>query len=415
MNGNRSAHFRIRSWHSCWVLGVALLAGCGVESTEPAQNTVVDSEAAATHVIAEPTSIRHETAPDGQSVFAIDLPEDVAQLLRKSADLSSVFWFSGADSGVNENDQGAAPTARAFATVELDGKTLQLIPEFPLLAGQSYEVVFDPAAAAIETDFARIRHVYTHGGRPELSQPRIEAIYPTAGALPANHLKFYLVFSEPMQQGEEIFEHFRLVDLDANRDVPRPFRHTELWSADDRRLTLWFHPGRQKTGVNLNVEIGPILSEGRRYRLVVGGNWKSRAGVQLGDDFTHEFSAMAADHKQPQTSEWKVTAPPAGTNNALLCQLDEPLDWALLASGFQVVDSSNRLVAGEISVDNTQTTWSFTPEQPWRAGDFSIVVAGYVEDLAGNSLDRPFEVDLVSPKATPPKSDRSATLNFTVR
>ena len=47
-------------------------------------------------------------------------------------------------------------------------------------------------------------------------------IYPTAETLPANHLKFYLHFSEPMRQGV-FLEHCRLLD-DEGRPVPEPFR-----------------------------------------------------------------------------------------------------------------------------------------------------------------------------------------------
>ena len=48
------------------------------------------------------------------------------------------------------------------------------------------------------------------------------AVYPTAETLPANHLKFYLVFPEPMREG--IFlNHCRLLDA-RGREVlePRP-------------------------------------------------------------------------------------------------------------------------------------------------------------------------------------------------
>ena len=35
-----------------------------------------------------------------------------------------------------------------------------------------------------------------------------------------------------------------------------------------------------------------------------------------------------------------------------------------------------------------------TPQKPWVAGDYDIQINPRLEDLAGNSIERPFEVDL---------------------
>src|SRR6185436_13722943 len=96
-----------------------------------------------------------------------------------------------------------------------------------------------------------------HGAERAGMPPQITAIFPGSHTLPANHLKFYLHFSEPMRQGV-FLEHCKLLD-DHDQPVTEPFRETELWNEDGTRLTLWFHPGRQKTGVNLNVDLGPIV------------------------------------------------------------------------------------------------------------------------------------------------------------
>jgi hypothetical protein len=101
--------------------------------------------------------------------------------------------------------------------------------------------------------------------------PRLEAIYPSGDTVPANHLKFYLHFSAPMREGV-FLEHCRLLDA-TGKPVLEPFRETELWSEDHRRLTLWLHPGRQKTGVNLNDEFGPVLQPNQSYTLVISGAW----------------------------------------------------------------------------------------------------------------------------------------------
>jgi hypothetical protein len=44
-----------------------------------------------------------------------------------------------------------------------------------------------------------------------------------------------------------------------------------------------------------------------------------------------------------------------------------------------------------------ETRWDFTPRQPWVAGTYHLVANKRLEDLAGNSIGRPFEVDAVRP------------------
>lgn len=60
----------------------------------------------------------------------------------------------------------------------------------------------------------------------------------------------------------------------------------------------------------------------------------------------------------------------------------------------EVVDIQGNFVEGSIQVDRNETRWGFTPQQPWRAGDYSLSVDTTLEDLAGNRINRPFEVDV---------------------
>ena len=49
---------------------------------------------------------------------------------------------------------------------------------------------------------------------------------------------------------------------------------------------------------------------------------------------------------------------------------------------------------GEVEVLNSETQWRFRPDKPWRMGNYELRVAANLEDVAGNSLRRPFEVAL---------------------
>jgi hypothetical protein len=47
----------------------------------------------------------------------------------------------------------------------------------------------------------------------------------------------------------------------------------ELWDPGFRRLTMTFAPGRIKRGLTSNESIGPPITEGKRYTLVVDRDW----------------------------------------------------------------------------------------------------------------------------------------------
>ena len=270
-------------------------------------------------------------------------------------------------------------------TYSLAGGKLCFCPGLPLLPGQTY-------TARLERPGLNLRAEYRTAPQALAAAPQLSAIYPTSDRLPANHLKFYLVFSEPMESGV-FLRHCRLVDA-RGREVEAPFRETELLSPDGKRLTLWFHPGRQKTGVNLNVEFGPVLHEGGDYRLVIDGRWKSARGVPLGTEVTKTFRAVPALHEQLTTRGWKLAVPVAGAREPLRVTFPQPLDWATLNRMLRVTGESGGTVVGEITVARGELEWRFVPAQPWRAGRHELRVATALEDHAGNSLARPFEVNL---------------------
>ncbi len=296
---------------------------------------------------------------------------------------------------------------------EITGNKLRLLPRFPLLAGESYVATFDPAALNLKrplTSPAILTTTYRAPIDPTISQPRLTSIYPSGDVVPANHLKFYLVFSEPMRKGE-FLRRIKLIE-ESGTEVSEPFRETELWSEDERRLTLWFHPGRQKTGVNLNVELGPVLEPGKRYRLIISGDWRTQAGAQLGKVVEKPFTVGQVEHAQLKLTDWRVIPPSDGSRESLRVEFPKPLDWALLKSQIVVVSSDGLKVRGAIKIDPQETAWSFSPEKPWDAGEYQLNVGSVLEDLAGNSLARPFEVDLE--KSLEPQSPEELSLKFTI-
>lgn len=248
-----------------------------------------------------------------------------------------------------------------------------------------YEI---PASVAIRVVIAGKQFVLPAEPRTGSRTATVERVYPSGDEIPANQLKFYIHFSEPMRVGEA-WKHVRLLD-ENQRPVELAFleMEPELWDAEGRRLTVLFDPGRIKRGVLPRDEVGGALVEGRRYTLVADAAWPSRNGDGLRTTFRKTFRVVAEDRTPIKTAAWQVVNPHANTREPLIIEFGEPLDAALAARLITVPGTD-----GEIALGPAERSWRITPAEPWKAGPHEIEVDTALEDLAGNRLDRPFDFD----------------------
>jgi hypothetical protein len=255
-------------------------------------------------------------------------------------------------------------------------------PRWPLTAGLHVRAVFHPAGLApVEAGFD-----VPKAARGEAT--RIEHVYPSTDTLPANTLKLYIYFSAPMQRGEA-WQHLRLLD-EHGGPVELPFLEIdqELWDPTNTRLTVLFDPGRIKRGLLPLNESGPNIREGRRYTLSIARDWLDANGSPLAAAFNKPF-VVAADEREPvDPTKWRIAAPREGTADPLVVTFPRPLDYALLQRTVKVAG-----VPGKVMVARGETEWRFTPDAPWIAGPHELIVQTTLEDLAGNRVGRPFDVD----------------------
>ena len=286
---------------------------------------------------------------------------------------------------------------------ELSANAVRFKPRFPLERGIEYRAVFDwqtaPGTAANRVRLvAKFVVPVSRAGPPA----RVAAIYPSGGALPENLLRFYLQFSAPMSQGG-CYRYVHLRD-EAGTEIERPFLELpqELWSPDGTRLTLLFEPGRVKRGLVPRAEQGPILTAGRTYTLTVDAKWPDAEGRPLQKAVQKTFRAVQPDATQPDPRAWKIEPPPAGSREPLSVRFPEPLDQAMLHRVLHVLrlgtargaTADRTEVAGTIGIAEEETRWSFLPRDAWPSGRYVLAVSTTLEDRAGNSIGRPFEVDL---------------------
>ncbi len=212
---------------------------------------------------------------------------------------------------------------------------------------------------------------------------RVEHVYPSASVLPANELKLYIYFSAPMSRGEA-WKHIHLLD-DTGKPVPLAFLELdqELWDPGNQRLTVLFDPGRIKRGLVPTNELGSPIVEGKHYKLVIDRDWHDAQGAHLVEGFEKAFTGGPSDRVPPDPKHWNVTAPKAGTAEPLIVDFPKPMDYALLQRMLDVPG-----VRGRIAIDRDETRWSFTPDAPWKPGNYKLVADNLLEDIAGNHLDR---------------------------
>lgn len=286
-----------------------------------------------------------------------------------------------------------------LGSYRIESNTLIFEPRFPLAPGVRFRAIFEPARLP-SPDKTQAKAVVAYFTIPKANSTptnKVDRVYPTADVLPENLLKFYIHFSAAMSRGEA-YQHIHLIGPDG-KEVDLPFLRLEeeLWNRNQTRFTLFFDPGRIKRGLKPREEVGPALEEGKSYTLVIDRDWVDAEGNPLKESFRKLFKVGPPDDNPIDPKNWKLEPPTAGSLTPLRVRFPKPLDHALLERVIDITDSTGHELEGTIAVTEKETYWSFTPKKVWQAGGYHLTVDTALEDLAGNSIGRPFEIDVFHP------------------
>jgi len=279
-------------------------------------------------------------------------------------------------------------------------------PRFPFYPGQMHSAYFDltgfyrkidpnKTGPTVSLDFQVAERVLE-------AKTLVAGVFPSSNRLPANQLKFYIHFTQPMARGQA-YDHIRLFE-ESQGVVAGAFLDVdpELWDPESRRLTLFFDPGRIKRGLRPHNEDGTPLQVGRRYRLVVDPKMKDASGAPLKKAYEKVFVTGENDRRSPNYRDWQITVPPAGTSAPLVLNFAEPMEAALAQRMISLKTSQGDFVRGRISLHEGESIWNFRPDAPWNPGDYTLHFDAVMEDLAGNQLHRLFDEEMKGiPKAEP--------------
>lgn len=302
---------------------------------------------------------------------------------------------------------GAGDLPAMVGTYAIENGALIFRPRYPLSEGVRYRAVFQPPGqkTTIEQTFSR---------PPGSTTPRtrVDRVYPSADLLPSNLLRLYIYFSASMSRGEAAR---RIHVLDANgKELSQLFLPgEELWDPDVERLTMTFDPGRIKRGLTSNEKMGPPIAEGQRYTLVIDRDWPDARGVPMIEGYRKSFRGGPAVRTPPDQHAWRLAPPRSDTSDPLVVDFGRSMNYPLLQRMLQVVGPRG-VVDGTIAVDRNESEWRFTPRTAWQAGSYRFVADTRLEDLAGNRIGQPFDIDVFE-RVTEHITTETVAVPFVVR
>lgn len=292
----------------------------------------------------------------------------------------------------NEMEEYNLNAVQGRYTVQND--YLVFTPYFSFEKGLTYVARIN----APETELGFIYTDFIVGEKASVDAPSLLHIYPTSDELPENLLRFYFYFNTPMKRDQSL-QHIHLVDADGNIDnhAFMEFKQ-ELWSADGKRLTLLFDPGRIKRGVSTNLELGPALLEGKNYKIAISGTWQDVYGQELSVETTKEFVVGPAYREQIVIEEFVIQKPEVNSDDSLRILFDRLMDHALIQSMIRIEDENNNLLPGLWEASKEEKVAQFIPDSSWQKGTYRIVIDSRLEDIAGNNLNDLLDVNLTASK-----------------
>jgi hypothetical protein len=339
-------------------------------------------------LVEKPTaSVKMRTLKDGTLLVKLSGPKHpevmrIGEMDNMQEYLSGMMPVRVAD--VLETD----PPLLGEYRIELGHVTYQ--SRFPIQPGITYRAQYEDTVATFTKP----------DEKADDEQYAVSRVYPTESELPANLLKFYIEFTGPMSRGYG-YQFIKLFDQDGNEVVdPFPAIGVELWDPNQTQFTLLLDPGRIKRGIEINESMGLPLEPGKSYRLVVDGAWPDAKNRPMGTSHFKEFRVLEPDHGTPDVREWLVNKPPQNTSEPIHVEFNEPMDFSLAETMVWIEDVSGNILEGNVELSEKETRWTLTPsDHTWMPGKYAVHVHSRYEDLAGNQIEKPFEVDVESQPA----------------
>ena len=269
---------------------------------------------------------------------------------------------------------GAEPSVPLEIERQSNG-AIELVSAWPLMEGVDYQVTLGSGPRAITLPVVAAPSVAPEAG--------VARIAPGASTVPENLLRFHIFFETPMARGQ-VRDHIHLLQADGT-SVPDAFLDLrgEIWSTDQRRLTLLFDPGRIKQGVGPNRVLGAPLVAGQVYALTVDAGMRDAAGAPLSVAVQHEFTVGPPLRSAIAMQDWLLQV----DGDDLSVDFGREMDAASVARHVALVGPDGTY---ELPGNGPNPVWDLSD---WPEGTpLRLIASPLLEDVAGNTLCVPFDV-----------------------
>jgi hypothetical protein len=301
-----------------------------------------------------------------------------------------------------------------LGTYVVTGAAVRFTPQFAFDPGRQYTVRFDPAQLPGAASSAPAPIVAEIGvpARHVIPSTTVARVLPSGDTVPENLLRIYVEFTGPMGRRSGI-THMKLLGADG-REIEGVFLPLdyEFWDPAHTRFTVFLDPGRVKSGILPNKQMGRALDAGRTVTMVISREWRDQHGLPLKEEYRRAMRVAAPETKPIDPRSWRIEAPAAATRMALVVSFPIALDHGLLMRALGVARGEVP-IPGDVSIDQGETRWSFTPREPWQPGGHDLLALDILEDVSGNQIGRAFEVDNFDTVDKNP-SPRKITIPFKV-
>jgi len=278
----------------------------------------------------------------------------------------------------------------------ISDRRVDFTPAFPFDRGRRYTLEFQTARLQRPGAPPVLSQTLTLAASEAAATPatptRVLSVDPTADVWPANILRVYIHFSNPMSS-ETAAGNITLREAGGG-EVEAAFVPVEAdyFNQDHTRYTLFFDPGRVKRGILPNRQLGRALVPGRRYVLEVSASWHDAQARPLAEGFHREFEAGPAIEKPLRVEDWQVSEVMAGARDPVAVTFPWPIDRALAARALSIAGPDGRVVEGHAQVETGDRRWTFVPASAWAAGTYQLRTEPVLEDVSGNQVNKAFEM-----------------------
>ena len=279
-------------------------------------------------------------------------------------------------------------------TFYMDQESVRFEPLFPFLKDTLYSLI---VYKDTEDNLNKPFESYNIQSLPNNLEPACEivSIYPTANQIPVNQLKFYLHFSGPMTEGNSA-QSITLQRTDTGEHLSNVFLHEpELWDHEHKRLTILLDPARIKRGLQGNVQSGYPLVQDTAIMFTINESFLDAHGTRLKSSRETTYKIGPPERRLVEIKNWRYHYPNTHSLEPITVEFDRPLDHSLIQRCICIKDDSGNEVNGASQTGFEERSWQFFPQIPWSIGQYTIIVEDILEDLAGNSIKRVFDRELL--------------------